>query len=1220
MKQAFFADDRIRLRRFSTLLAGAAILVPLFSLAGFLSGFTIFASYNGEFIPMAPSTAIGFILLLAALFVSFRPTSSAVARAGAVLVGILVGLYGLVVFVGWLTGRPEIPDYEWLHERGVLGTFRVGRMSPVTGVLFFLAGFSLVALLRGHSTGRRARFWLVLSGILGSAVFLLGLLFVLGYALGEPLLYQGTTIPVALPTAISFLLLGGCLATTAALHRPGHWFRSLNDVPIGTQLRFGLGAILTLVALLGTLAWVQTDKIFSQSMTIFEHPFPVRQALDALSADILAMRIEFRNMLLADHDQERRTAVQDCAVYEADAARQFQILFDRYLGPREDVEAARDAFVRWVKGSQEWVRTPGGSTVMDRIRETGDIGAQRQELLGCIAKMDAFARNKADQLYRDTNAQHRFLARQLLVTTAGILFLSLAIIWLLLKGIKDPLRKLSAAAAQLRQGNMDARSRFVSANEFGVLSASFNAMADAIQVEMLIEQNASEIARVMLREDEAHAFCRETLKALLLHTGSQVGVVYFLSDDGTAYEHFESIGLGAGARVAFSATELEGELGAALAARQIQRITEIPADSRFTFAAASGQFVPREIVTIPVLADQAVPAVISLASIRAYDAPSIRLINDIWSVLTARVNGVLAFQKIRNLAGRLEHKNRELDAQKRELSVQGDELGRQNTELEMQKWELGEANRLKSAFLSNMSHELRTPLNSVIALTGVLHRRLAKTIPDEEYGYLEVIERNGKNLLTLINDLLDLSRIEAGREDIAISRFAVRDLVGEIVAMLEPQAAEKKIAILNEVPGDLPPLASDHEKCRHILQNLVGNAVKFTPQGRVTITADVRSEPGHRPAFRISVQDTGIGIAADQLSFIFDEFRQVDGSNSRKYGGTGLGLAIAKKYAVLLGGEIAVESVPGKGSTFTLRLPLDPEGTAPSAPIRPPEDPKSGTARRPSLQVDPPCEPNPGQNILLVEDNESAIIQLTNILQADGYSVQVAHDGREALEHLEQNLPAAMILDLMMPGVDGFQVLTAIRSAARTAHLPVIILTAKHVTKEELSVLKANHIHQLIQKGNINKDALLAAVAAMVAPPETKPPPPPRRRPGRPGKPIVLVIEDNPDNLATLKALLGTRYRVVGAEDGRGGLEQARMHLPDLILTDIALPGLDGIQVLQRLRQDETLRHIPVIAVTASAMKGDREEILAHGFDGYLSKPVDHSVLLGLLREFLGEE
>jgi len=727
-------------------------------------------------------------------------------------------------------------------------------------------------------------------------------------------------------------------------------------------------------------------------------------------------------------------------------------------------------------------------------------------------------------------------------------------------------------------------------------------MAEVVQTEMQINENAAQLADSMQRAEEVHTFCRELLKALLERTGSQIGAVYLLNPQKTAFEHFESIGLGAGGGAAFSASGLEGELGAALATRQIQRITDIPADTRFTFAAVSGEFRPREILTIPVLSDHEVTAVISLANLRAYDAPSIRLVNDIWNVLSARLIGVLTFRKIKDLAERLEHQNSELDAQKRELTVQADELTEQNTELELQKRQIDETNRLKSAFLANMSHELRTPLNSVIALSGVLHRRLARTLPAEEQGYLEIIERNGKNLLALINDILDLSRIEAGREEISVSRFSVRELAGEIVAMLEPQALEKKIALRNQVSGDLPPITSDLAKWRHILENLVGNAVKFTEHGQVTITAE--SAPG---AIRISVTDTGIGIAADEFPHIFDEFRQGDDSISRKYGGTGLGLAIAKKYALLLGGGITVESVPGKGSTFTLHLPLALEAETARASM----ERATGPAVFPSGQ---------GQTILLIEDNEPAIIQLTDILQSEGYRLQVARSGKDALAQIEQTLPEAMILDLMMPEMDGFQVLKAIRGAERTAHLPILILTAKHVTNTELSFLKGNHIQQLIQKGDINRTGLLAAVVQMVAPRQEEPTPLPShpRRPARPGKPVVLVVEDNPDNLLTAKALLNDRFQVIEAKDGQAGVEQARHHHPDLILMDIGLPVMDGLQALQEIRKDETLRHIPVIAVTATAMKGERETILAHGFDGYISKPIDAELLKKTLREALG--
>ncbi|MCX6089474.1 MAG: response regulator [Candidatus Atribacteria bacterium] len=977
----------------------------------------------------------------------------------------------------------------------------------------------------------------------------------------------------------------------------------LKDLKIGTQLGLGLGLILGLVVFLAIMAWVQTEELWLQTKGLYDHPLLVRRAVGELETDILSMHRDMMNLILAKNEQERQSVIPGIDTSEADAFQQFDLLYDRYLGDRKDIDDARNDFVQWKSIREETIRLLRAGKVTEaaaRTKSNGVTGAQVETLMGHVQKISDFARNRGDQFYRDAEALNSSLNRQLAVIVAFILLLSLTIAWLLLKGIKTPLAELTVVTEQFRQNKLDVRSRYLSANEFGTLSTAFNTMADAIQTQMQINENAAQLAGVMLREEEVHTFCRELLKALLQHTGSQVGAVYFLNEAKTAFEHFDSIGLGAGGRAAFSASELEGELGAALATRQIQRITGIPADTRFAFAAVSGEFTPREILTIPILSGSEVTAVISLASVRAYDVPSVRLINDIWRVLTARVNGVLAFRKIKDFAERLEYQNRELD-------VQADELTEQNTELEMQKRQLDEANRLKSAFLSNMSHELRTPLNSVIALSGVLNRRLANTIPVEEYGYLEVIERNGRNLLALINDILDLSRIEAGREEISLSLFSLRELTGEIVEILEPQAQEKGIALLNQVGEDLPPITSDLAKCRHILQNLVGNAVKFTEAGTVEISA--------RPAgdeIYVTVRDTGIGVAVDQLPYIFEEFRQADDSASRKYGGTGLGLAIAKKYALLLRGGITVESTPGQGSTFTLRLPLA---------LEMPGDGETAEAESHSGAAagQPPSSAGQGQYILLVEDSEPEVIQMTDILTRNGYRVQVARNGHEALAQIEKSLPDAVILDLMMPEVDGFEVLKTIRSVERTAHLPVLVLTAKYVTREELSFLKGNRIHQLIQKGDIGRSGLLAAVARMVASLPEKPAPPLRRsrRPARPGKPVVLVVEDNLDNLRAAKALLQESYQVMEAEDGQAGVEQARRHQPDLILMDIVMPVMDGVQALQEIRKDDTLQDIPVIAVTSSAMTGNREEILAYGFDGYLSKPIDEELLRKTLHQVL---
>lgn len=983
----------------------------------------------------------------------------------------------------------------------------------------------------------------------------------------------------------------------------------LKDLKISTQLQFGLGAIVVLVAFSGAFSWLQANSLWDQTKGLYEHPFTVRIALGEIKSDALTIHREMKDLFLTENKQDIETSIKSIDVHETRANQQFNVLYDRYLGSHADIDGLRDAFVQWKSIRNESIRLlqTGNVTEAKNRTKPGGLGdTQAESVLAKIETISAFGKARGDKFYADASS-HKDTTLILFAILLGLMLLLLAGIGsYIYRRISDPLKDLGATADQFQQGNLDARSGYVSANEFGTLANSFNVLAETVQIELQGKDNAARITAILLQEDALHAFCQTLLTALLQQTGSQVGAVYLLNEQRTHFEHFESIGLATGGRTSFSATAREGEFGAAVATRQIQHIADIPEDTHLVFTTVSGDFRPKEIITIPIISGEQVVAVISLASIRSYSMAALRLVDNVLGVLTARMNGVLVLQRIRDFSQRLEHQNQELEAQKTELSLQGEELSEQNIELELQKKQLDEANRLKSTFLSNMSHELRTPLNSVIALAGVLNRRLANIIPAEEHSYLNVIERNGKNLLELINDILDLSRIESGLEEIRLSRFSVRELVVELVEMIAPQASGKNVALRNHVEEGLPPIRSDLTKCRHILQNLISNAVKFTAEGSVEISASVIGD-----AIQISVTDTGIGIAENQIQYIFDEFRQADESLSKKYDGTGLGLSIARKYATLLQGTISVQSTPGKGSTFTCRLPLTINAT--NVMDMSAFDKPARVADSSMLAA--------GQDkcILIVEDNAPAVIQLKDILTGQGYRVQVASNGREAIKQIEKTLPDAMILDLMMPEVDGFGVLKAIRNMEKAAHIPVLILTAKHVTSEELSFLKGNHIHQLIQKGDINKAGLLAEISAMVNLPQKRQAPlaPSTVKTRGAGKPVILVAEDNLDNLKTIRALLEEANTVIEAVNGQEALDQARVHAPDLILMDISMPVMDGFKALDAIRKDETLRHIPVVAVTASAMAGNREQILAHGFDGYLSKPINWKLLEETIQQIL---
>jgi len=986
---------------------------------------------------------------------------------------------------------------------------------------------------------------------------------------------------------------------------------NIKNIKIGTQLQLGFAVILLFVIILSTIAYLHTNEIHRQTETIYNHPLKVRRTIGEIKSYVLYIRVDMRGILLADDSDDMENLVNQIAADKASVLSEVEKLRHSYLGPVQDVDDFLNEFAKWVSIYDETIRLlKSGKTVEAHLRhKTGSIALiQAEKVFATLQKIDDFSKAKGDALYVTSLELNDSLNNQLAILVAAIILLSLLTGYILLRNIRKPLDELTLATQRFHGGDMKARSSNTSSNEIGVLAASFNSMVENIQMKSELDEKFADIASLIAAEYNMNDFFQSTLNRLATHTGSQMAAVYLLSDDKKTFNHFESTGVGDNARQSFAADRFEGEFGAVLSTRKVHHIKTVSKDTRFIFNTVSGKYIPREIITLPIISDNEVVAIISLASVNVFSEQSIRLIERILVMVSARVGGILSFHKMNELSLTLAEQNRELDVQKTELASQSAELLEQNAELEMQKQQLGEASRLKTNFLSNMSHELRTPLNSVIALSGVLNRRLAKQIPDEEYSYLDVIERNGKHLLNLINDILDISRIEAGREEMEITTFNICKLADEVISMIEPQAKEKNIELL-KAEGDCDgTITGDAGKCRHILQNLISNAVKFTEEGKVEIKA-VQDEKN----ISITVSDTGIGISEDQMMHIFDEFRQADSSTSRRFGGTGLGLAIAKKYANLLGGTITVKSAQGKGSEFTLTMPCRY-----AAENRIQETGTTGdfnhSLKKTAYKTD---ESISHKTILLVEDSEPAIIQMKDVLEECDCTILVARTGAEALGILDNTIPDAIILDLMMPEIDGFEVLRNLREDERTVSVPVLILTAKHITKDELKFLKQNNVHQLIQKGDVNRSNLLNAVTAMLMPKTSEPELRQSEQQRIEGKPVVLVVEDNPDNMITAKAILEGNFSVIEATDGKSGVEMAAKHLPNLILMDIALPEMDGITAFKAIRRNILLQHIPVIALTASAMAADRETILAHGFDAYIAKPIDEKVFFKTINAML---
>ena len=1087
--------------------------------------------------------------------------------------------------------------------------------------------------------------------------------------------------------------------------------------------------------------------------------------------------------------------------------------------------------------------------------------------------------------------------RKLLFYNMGICLFSamlilIGVLWIS-KAISKPIVDLGSAAQKISQGDYSVRNEIHSRDELGSLAHFINEMTDSIGSRITVQKSVLTISETMTGLSSMEIFASELINVLMEATQSNMGVFYALNSEQSRFEHLSSMGSNENILKSFDAQKPAGELDFAISKGQISHIKDIPGDTIFKFNTVAGDAIPREILTLPILRGQKVTAIISLVNLNPYSKESLEMLNQSWDLINISHAHLSASIRTKTLARDLSHSNKtlanqavELQEQSEELQQTAEELQEQNLELEAQRLQVEEANRLKSEFLSNMSHELRTPLNSVMALSRVLATQAREKLSDEEINFLEIIEKNGKNLLALINDILDLSKIEAGRMEVNPNPFRISSTIDTIMERLTPLAREKDIELHMTVPDALPQLNSDENRVHQILQNLISNAVKFTHQGKVSISMEQEGQ-----TIQVMVSDTGIGISKKHLPHIFEEFRQVDGTSSRSYEGTGLGLAIAAKAAKMLGGNIDVRSTLGQGSTFTLTLPLvyrDPTPLLPPAPVPEPQAEIQPTRKTILVVDDEPdvltmisnylsgegyhiitatsgqealvlaqrhrplaitldvimpemdgfevlqhlkqttetrdipvimvsvsddrttgmalgavgyiskpvnkalliaeinslCGPwaysvliaednefelkemvrkidqegmqaipapngkicmeilqthkpdalvldlimpemsgfevlekirsNPdtrnlpvivvtakdlsmeekqilsgkaslileksettatalldeikkilttiestgntfntvekGNRLLLVEDNDAAIIQVKMFLKGHGYIVDVARGGQEALDYMLQTIPDGIILDLMMPEIDGFQVLEKMRGTKATANTPVLILTARDLTPEDLSYLSANNVQQLVQKGDIDPQGLLSKIQTMLgksptmenqssrvhtrlSPPKAGPSelksPPHKKAPQQNGvkpapgkenraqKSTLLIVEDNPDNMITLKAILQNQYTLLEAIDGKKGLQMALTTHPDLILLDMSLPEMDGFSVVKRIKKDKEAGHIPVIALTARAMKGDREKTILAGCDDYLSKPIDPEKIMRRISKWL---
>ncbi|HKQ87642.1 MAG TPA: response regulator [Candidatus Acidoferrales bacterium] len=472
-----------------------------------------------------------------------------------------------------------------------------------------------------------------------------------------------------------------------------------------------------------------------------------------------------------------------------------------------------------------------------------------------------------------------------------------------------------------------------------------------------------------------------------------------------------------------------------------------------------------------------------------------------------------------------------------------------------------EANRTKSSFLANMSHELRTPLNAIIGLTEMMVSNAARFGTEKAQEPLQRVNRAGRHLLGLINEVLDLSKIEAGKLELHPESVDLVPLIDEVIGTARQLAEQNKNRLVVECQESLGPLTVDPMRLRQILLNLLSNACKFTKEGEVALRA--RKVADGRSWIEFAVSDTGIGMTAEQQQKLFEEFSQADAITARRFGGTGLGLAITRKLARLMGGDVTVASEPGKGSIFTVRLP---GGT--DIPAR--------TFMEGGRRPDGDC-------VLVIDDDATARELLTDQLRAEGFSVVTASGGLEGLKLAKEVHPSVITLDVIMPDLDGWSVLAALRQDSELSEIPVIMVTILDQQRRGVALGAAGYLTKPIDREQLHR--LVERFRAQAQPTR------------------VLLVEDDSFQRERMHAWLESqRWVVQEAANGREALDRLQQSKPDLILLDLMMPEMDGFQVVATLQKEAGWRDIPVIVITALDLDAKDHDRLNSGVQSVLIK------------------
>lgn len=1195
-----------------------------------------------------------------------------------------------------------------------------------------------------------------------------------------------------------------------------------------TRLLIGFLLPALSIIILSIIATRSISTLAKMTNDIFEHHYAVSMSIMEVKNELLSNQIRIMKMARLDDPARIDLMVQEMEQAKLNIDKHLDIVREKFLGSKNDLDEAEKAITAWRVARQQTISLiRAGRLAEASIKSDGPDAALEAKARNEVDDIIAFATQKSSEFKKSAQNQSEtsitgiYLA--IIAITAGCIFISLVITQSVARSLKrafatvndlstgagEKLRITEAiAAGDLMRDIAVAEPIKIDEStlpndEMGLLMKSLadlsrvqNSLDHAFQTMTLSLRESREMERgrdwlktthnelnaIMTGEHEPAVLSKRILVFLAERLRAEIGALYLHDDTDQLLSLVAGYALGNQEKQ--HVRHGEGIIGQAVSDNRMICLTDVPG-GYMSISSATGEASPAMVVALPLSNSNGMVGALELGTFNRFSEVELEFLQQAGELITIGISISLARQDKNLLLKQTLEQTEELRVQQEELQQSNEELEERAEMLEQQREqirlknltlesvseqlrikaeELERVSAYKSEFLANMSHELRTPLNSLMILSGLLKTNREGNLTPRQVEFASIINGSGADLLNLINDILDLSKIEAGKLEYHYEEIMLQEMCDTLSQTFHLTAEEKGLGFKITVDQAAPAaIFIDRQRTMQILKNLLSNAFKFTSTGDVSLSVRL-SRPTDNPlstqSIVFSVCDSGIGICQEKQQQIFQAFQQADGTTSRKYGGTGLGLSISLQLARAMGGDISVSSLEGEGSTFTLYLPLEKSSsivvTAEPAVYTPPARvvlPAPPTQVEAAATVASPLPDDrynllPGsRSILVIEDDLSFAGILMEMLRERGYGVLVAADGESGVLLANHYHPSAIILDIMLPGMDGWRVMESLKDNPDTRHIPVHFLScleekqkamslgavgfiSKPVDNEKLdavfdaieealsrtakklliieddevearsmvTLLKERDIaitvaatgreaiellerekfdsivldlglsdmpgfellehmqkmngsfrtpviihsgkdlthederklrkyaESIIIKGAKSPERLLNEVTLFLHLVENKLHPDKQKmirasldkESMLEGK-KVLLVDDDMRNLFSLSSVLSERHMtVIEAENGKVALERLSEDPDqDIVLMDIMMPEMDGYSAIREIRKNPRFRNLPVIAMTAKALKGDHEKCLAAGASDYISKPIDVEKLMSLLRVWL---